>query len=144
MQINLGCVWEKRAAIVRCCLFTLCAVSLYHRLWGLLFYNMDMESLTCAHWVREIHTKGGQAKTSHYNIWTRRDWRTVLHPAPPGDQTQGVQISFLTQTTELHPQWELWANWSWIILPVVQHTTPRCGCCQPEPPLPRSEERVQL
>ena len=61
----------------------------YHRLSGL-FLLQQMDFNICKN-VGVCHTL------------TRRDRKTVLHLAPPGDQTQGLRIWIPTLTTELHP-----------------------------------------
>ena len=55
-----------------------------------LLRQMDTGSSTCAQiWVHAVHTKDGQAQSRES---TRRHTKTVPHPAPPGDWTQGLQI----------------------------------------------------
>ena len=59
-----------------------------------LLRHVDMGSLTCAHvWVRAVHTKRGEGRGSATNKsaqeLTRRDRKTIFHPGPSGNQTQG-------------------------------------------------------
>ena len=75
-------------------------VSIWPALRRTLLRLMDMGSLTCAQiWVRVIHTNakwreggGGSGTNKSAQELTRRDRKTVCHPAPPGDRTQGLLI----------------------------------------------------
>ena len=96
---------EKRAAIVtrypafRYIFFIPCVrcfrVSIPPAVRPALLRQMDIGSLTCAQiWVRSVHTKGwlGRNKSTSAQELTRRGRKPVLHPAPLGDRTQGLQV----------------------------------------------------
>ena len=55
-------------------------------------WHMSMWSLTCAQILTLFLHKGGSGTSKSAQELTRRDRKTVPHPAPPGDWTQGLRI----------------------------------------------------